>query len=313
MAMSREPHHSETVEFAELRGDEQLAQAPVYYPVRVWKFLALSLLTFSIYECYWMYWNWRYVRERDGTVVTPLARAIFAPIFFPTLLIDLRKHSSGWATSLFSIAICSILYAVTPFVWRQPDPYCLLGYTSTLAMLPAVLHVNALNHAQPEALARSSSWKLRHTLLAVVGLPLLCLNVGITVFLIPGAEVVVGERLWDHQRAYLERAGVVAQDEKIDYFYSNAVFSIAHDGNLLTDRGVISYWRDEDSNDFFVERATFDNIAEVAPVNDETGDITRVTVTLWDDSEFELWLPNSGPGVSDFLETLSVRRGLTED
>ncbi|GHG66494.1 hypothetical protein GCM10010919_14220 [Alishewanella longhuensis] len=63
--------------------------------------------------------------------------------------------------------------------------------------------------------------------------------------LVPSTEVLPGSRISAHQVQTLLEQDIIVEGEHIEYFYSAGLFSILDDGNLLTDRRVISYFKDE--------------------------------------------------------------------
>lgn len=77
---------------------------------------------------------------------------------------------------------------------------------------------------------------------------------------VPDTEAVRGNELREATIQELVENGVLEEGETIQYFYSAGLFSYLEDGNLFTDRRVISY-SSLDSDDPFLEAATFDEIA----------------------------------------------------
>lgn len=90
----------------------------------------------------------------------------------------------------------------------------------------------------------SSVWYL------IAGIPLgLCflLALGFGMLTVTGAfpstEVLAGDKVPANQVATLVEHNIVESEEEIAYFYSAGMFSILVDGNLLTDRRVVSYFK----------------------------------------------------------------------
>ena len=54
---------------------------PQFLAVSPVKFVAMSLCTFSLYEMYWSYKNWRIIKDRDGSKIMPFWRAFFYPLW----------------------------------------------------------------------------------------------------------------------------------------------------------------------------------------------------------------------------------------
>ena len=53
----------------------------IYYSVPLRRFFLLSVLSFGLYDMYWLFKNWECVRDNEKIKINPLLRAIFAPIF----------------------------------------------------------------------------------------------------------------------------------------------------------------------------------------------------------------------------------------
>ena len=274
--------------------DESIADdrtfAAVYYPVSLSKFIVLSLLTCGIYDLFWFYKNWRFVRDRDNSTIMPFWRALFSPLWCAALMLDLRKNVKDKTIPIALVVFLSIVYFVLSILWRLPDPYWIVTFLAFVPLVPVVRLINKSNQDGSQEYVRNSTWKLRHFVLALFSIPLLSFVFSSSVGLIPSTRVVQGSLLWPHHREYLENSGIIEADERILYFYSEGLFSIKDDGNLLTDRGVISYWRDEESNEFYIEKATFSEIAQIAPEYGNFVESTSVTITRHDESEFVLLL-----------------------
>lgn len=59
-----------------------------YYVVSPRKFFLLSMFTVHLYFIYWMYRNWRLVKERTGESMWPVMRGLFYIFFVHSLLTD---------------------------------------------------------------------------------------------------------------------------------------------------------------------------------------------------------------------------------
>ena len=67
---------SDVPESHALSGDE-----PPFFSTSVLKLVFLSLFSFGIYELYWFYRQWKYVKEREGIDIQPFWRAFFGFFF----------------------------------------------------------------------------------------------------------------------------------------------------------------------------------------------------------------------------------------
>lgn len=59
---------------------------PLFLYIPTGRLIALSIVTLSLYESYWVYRNWRYIKERDNLQIRPFWRGIFGVFFCHGLL-----------------------------------------------------------------------------------------------------------------------------------------------------------------------------------------------------------------------------------
>jgi len=128
----------------------------------VWQFVLLNVCTFTLYHIIWFYRNWHLLKAQRGLRVTPLVRAIFAPLFAWGFFRALR-HLVGpryyWpfgfigpeilATIYFSLVIINYLF---DFIDRETgymgDMTALswvifvVGFSMMLPLIPAVRALN---------------------------------------------------------------------------------------------------------------------------------------------------------------------------
>lgn len=73
---------SSNASFCKKCGQTTSPSKPVeYFSISVQRLVLLSILTFSIYDIYWFYKNWKVIKESEKSTIYPIARAIFA-IFY---------------------------------------------------------------------------------------------------------------------------------------------------------------------------------------------------------------------------------------
>jgi hypothetical protein len=65
-----------------------------WFPVSGLKFVLMSAATFTFYQVYWFYKNWKRYQDRSGQSLMPFLRALFA-IFFCKSLFDLITEESA--------------------------------------------------------------------------------------------------------------------------------------------------------------------------------------------------------------------------
>ena len=284
------------------------SRSAIYYPVSSGKFIVLSVLTWGIYELYWFYKNWSFVRHRDGSGILPFWRAVFCPLWYPALLLDFRRNQGRTSISTPDVVFPSLTYLILGSMWHLDDPFWLIAWLSFAPLLPMVQRINARNPENSLHYASNSSWKLRHLLLAALSAPSIAFVIASSVGAIPSTQVTPGWMLWSYQREHLENSGIIEAGERVLYFYSRGPFSIRDDGQLLTERGVISYWRNEESNELSVKRADFSEIADVAYEYGNWIDPTSVKISRHDSSWFELLLSAEAERDRVFLRRLDELR-----
>jgi hypothetical protein len=55
------------------------------------RLVAMSLVTLGLYEVYWIYRNWRFLKERDNLRIQPFWRSIFDIFFIKSLLTAIKS------------------------------------------------------------------------------------------------------------------------------------------------------------------------------------------------------------------------------
>ena len=111
--------------------------------VPIWKFIFLSVITAGIYESYWFYKTWEFLREKDKLDISPFWRAVFSPIF----AVSNAEHVLKLANrenypEKYSPTIIGISFFILNALWRLPDPYWLISYFTFLPMIPIVKAMN---------------------------------------------------------------------------------------------------------------------------------------------------------------------------
>src|SRR5262245_38387740 len=78
--MNRNPYAPPTAAVADVLPPDAERELP-FFAVSITKFVVMSICTFSIYEVYWFYKNWRRIMDRENLHIFPFTRAIFAVFF----------------------------------------------------------------------------------------------------------------------------------------------------------------------------------------------------------------------------------------
>lgn len=117
----------------------------VFYAISNTKLIMLSILTFGLYEIYWFYRQWKFVKKVKNLKLTPWARGLFAPLFAYSLfkyIFELSKDadekqtpSAGWLAAGYFILVS--MGRLSGWGW-------MISFLSVLPIIPAQNHINLL-------------------------------------------------------------------------------------------------------------------------------------------------------------------------
>jgi hypothetical protein len=160
--MSVNPYAPPTAYVADISTPDDAAIAPRFFAVSVTKLVVMSVCTFSGYEIYWFYRQWKRIAERERESMAPLARAIFAFFYCYSCFARIRDYDAETRTSTrLAAGPLAIGWIVTTVLWRLPDPYWWISMFTVLFLIPVQRHVNRLNIALSplhDCNARFSIW-----------------------------------------------------------------------------------------------------------------------------------------------------------
>ncbi len=280
-----------------------------FYPLSVTKFSLLNIFTFGLYQYYWMYRNFQFLRAQGKDKIMPLGRAVFLPLFVYSFYQRLRDFESPAGDQLPVnnplAGLLAVLFLGSNIIASINDYGFLLGLLNFVCLLPALQFINQLNAENQDDYQRNSGIRLSHiALMLVCGHLTVFTALGATNFL-PSSMVVQGKDLWSRDIRFMHRIGVIKPDEELRYFYSSALFSYADDGNGLTDKRVFSYWKDDHSSNIQKRSAFFDEIASIEESYSKNElDDTVVTIVTKAGDEFYIYLSAVDGGDKKFVEDL---------
>ena len=272
-----------------------------FSPVRIDKFVILSLFTFGLYEVVWLYRNWRYVQESEGnSAIMPFFRAAVAPFYYHSLLNRLqflgKREKAGLAAAFFFLVAS----------WRLPDPYGLVSSLSFLPLLPAVKAIN-LKNSESWTQVPSFGWRRRSVAALTLGLPWFALvSIG---YFGPPTAVVSGDAMRASDDRYLRETGLLEVGEEILYFYSPGLLSIHGEGAFASDLGVTSYWTELITDDLAFTSLPYSKIVDTEIVY-ASHPLELTEVLLKGDGDVSLYFVLSAEAGGDrlFMEEVERRR-----
>jgi hypothetical protein len=66
--------------------DVKTSSGPLFLYIPISRLVTMSIISSGLYDAYWIYKNWRYIKERDNIDILPFWRGIFGVLFCHSLL-----------------------------------------------------------------------------------------------------------------------------------------------------------------------------------------------------------------------------------
>lgn len=110
-------------------------------PVR--KFILLSISTLNVYQFFWFYKNWKFLKGEKKLDVSPFWRSLFGHFFIWSLAdhIQIYLKEKNIISYYSPIAIWLLFFAMSYFA-KLPTPYYILFFFSFIPLLPLVKSMN---------------------------------------------------------------------------------------------------------------------------------------------------------------------------
>lgn len=150
---------------------------PLFLHVPVARLIWLSIVSFSLYEAYWIYKNWRYIKERDGLKIRPFWRGIFGIFFCHALLRRIHEDQEARAVESPSFspgALATgwvVLMIIANLLSRAPGVAASIVAAfvpSFLCLVPVQKYVNAVSEKHNPGQAYYG-WSSGHIVCLVLG------------------------------------------------------------------------------------------------------------------------------------------------
>lgn len=283
-----------------------------FYPISPLKFGVLALVTLGMYQVYWFYRNWSYLKRIESPSIFPFWRSCFTYIwFYPFYSRLVNGEESKDITALpkskwFAIgltAVCLLLTGLSLF-----DNFKIISIIlTTIIGLALVVHIAKIPQVNYAGFTHNSRWLFRHYLLVVVCLPVFLVVAGQGLGLLPGTEVVTGNKLYAHDVRFLKRHKIIPARAQVLYFYSTAALNFHDAGNGFTEKTVFSYWHD-DAGELTIKSVPFSKIEDITE-NSTAGLLGDKALSLTDDEgeEFNVYLGNSDRKNKVFIEKIRAQ------
>lgn len=166
-------------------------QEAAFFHISGARLVLMSIASWGLFELYWIYRNWQYLKERDGLNIRPFWRGVFSIFFIHKLMNTIhddpqanRVVKAAFPPSLLA-TVWVIMMLVGNISGKAQDPGLnLLGlivsFPSFLIFLPVQNYINAVNRALSPGIPYARWTAGQHA----------CLVVGILIWLFMLAAVL---------------------------------------------------------------------------------------------------------------------------
>lgn len=149
-----------------------------YFEVALAKFVVMSIVTFGLYDLYWMYQQWKRLKIRTMDDLSPFWRTFFAPLWGFLLFWNIRGDAIKQGVSInWGSGSLGLAYLVLNVLWRLPDPWWLISLLSFVPIIPPVRAITAMHDRLAEDRDRNARLSAANIAGAVFGGILLFLAV----------------------------------------------------------------------------------------------------------------------------------------
>ena len=159
------------------------------------RLIALTIVSSGLYQAYWIYRNWHFLKERDGMQIQPFWRGVFGVFYIHPLLGKIKTDPAcnRILPAKFSEKISAVGWIILVVVGALlvNTPIGLLGIiiniSSVYFLLPVQTHINTLNQAlQPRR--GYHGWSIGQIVSLVPGLILWFILIAYTTSLMFGSK-----------------------------------------------------------------------------------------------------------------------------
>lgn len=156
-----------------------------YFFIPTARFTLMCILTWGLFEAYWIYKNWQYIKQRDNLDIHPFWRGIFSIFFIHGIMEHIRDDSelNSIQTPKFSVSGLAmgwiILNVLGNVLNKFNDPMLNLASIALfiptfIFILPVQNYINDVNYAsnpQPDY----HDWSAGQVICLVFGIILSCI------------------------------------------------------------------------------------------------------------------------------------------
>jgi hypothetical protein len=156
---------------------------PKFFYIPETHFITMSLVTLGLFNTYWVYKNWSYLKERDNLEIMPFWRAVFGIFYMHSLLKEIgndeqlnRLQSANFPASNLATGWVVMNILGNSIARSENISYSSIGIvislSSFLFLLPVQNYIHNVNKIGNRNLSYSE-WSFGQTLCIMLGAPLL--------------------------------------------------------------------------------------------------------------------------------------------
>ena len=150
----------------------------LFLHIPVARLILLSIVSCGLYEAYWIYKNWRFLKERKGLAIRPFWRGVFGIFFCHSLLKDI--YADREARTILEPAFSPtglatgwvILIILANLVGRLPGPIVsIISFVipSYLFLVPVQNYINSVTRMQ-DGWSGYYRWSSGHIVCLIFGI-----------------------------------------------------------------------------------------------------------------------------------------------
>ncbi len=155
----------------------------LFIPMR--RLVVMSILSAGIYQVYWMYKNWNYLKQRGYSGIRPFWRGIFGVFFCHDLLMTIHtdfeankilKAKFAWSGLAWGWVLLMVVAGLlhTYHIYFPSSAVQLIGFFAQLPaflfLVPVQQYVNNVNLAANQPACRYHGWSVGHIVCLAIGL-----------------------------------------------------------------------------------------------------------------------------------------------
>ena len=168
--MTTNPYAPPVAAVEDIPPTPSVTQNTPFFPVSITKLVVMSVCTFSLYEVYWFYENWRRISARTGEKMVPWARALFSVFYCYQCFTNVRDYDRRTVdSSKLAAGPLAAGWIVATILWKLPDPYWWLSMLAVAFLLPVQVLANRTNSMVSPGHAKNSEFSALNWVAIVLG------------------------------------------------------------------------------------------------------------------------------------------------